>query len=208
MRLTESEANKILTELLRLRKQYKRKKTLHSKQEYQKYEAFCAAQFDYLVISKTNRYRNFANYNDLQQDGRLALILALRTFDLKKGSFFYWASQYIKTKVCREANKHSTIKIPMKKIKNFQPFKVSEMPIIIEQTESALDVLEHIELKEKINNAINQLPDLERKIIQLNGIKSYSISKISQELNLSPAHCIKLLNEAKKKLKENLTINI
>lgn len=201
-RLTEDEANKILNELIRLRK--KSKKDPSAQVAYHNYEQLCSQKFDYLVTSKLYKYRSFANYEDLKQDGRMALLLALRNFDPKKGSFFWWANQYINTKVKREANRHSTIKIPIKQTKEYQPYKVSQLPVLIDSAPDALQTIENTELKEKVQQAISRLPDDQRKILELNGIKSYSISQIARELNIARPDCTKLLNEAKKNLKLNL----
>ena len=202
-RLTEEEAKEILIELIRLRKKSKRGGE-KARVAYENYEQLCSRKFDYLVISKLYRYRTFANYEDLKQDGRMALLLALRNYDPDKGSFFWWANRYIETKVKREANRHSTIKIPIKQTKEFMPYKVSQLPILIDLCPDALQTMISSELKEKVQQAISQLPDDQRKIIELNGIKSYSISQIARELNIARPDCTKLLNEAKKNLKHNL----
>jgi len=207
-RLTEKEANQILTKLVGLRNKCKHSKNKQLHHDYLKYEAFCGQQFDYLVVSKVQRYRKFANYDDLKQDGRIALLMALRNFEPTKGSFFWWANQYINTKVKREANRHSTMKIPMKHAKKTQPYKVSQLPILIDSGPSALEIIENNELKSQVVAAINKLPDEQKKILELNGIKSYSISQISKELKIARMECIKILNEARKNLKtslENLT---
>jgi len=209
-RLTETEANEILQKLVDLRNKRdscKRKTSNKWKllnEQYTKYEGYCLKKFDYLVVSKTKKYSRFANYKDLQQDGRLALMLALRSFDLEKGSFFWWAEKYIQTKISREANRHSTIKIPIKQTKNFQPFKVSDMPVIIDDEPDAFETIENNQLKESVNRAIDKLPEDQRQIIKLNGIKSYSISKIAREMKIARPTCIKLLQEAKQNLKNNL----
>ena len=202
--LTEKEANEILTKLFELRNKCKRSRSKKLKAEYDQYEAFCEEKFDYLVQSKVYKYKNFSNYEDLKQDGRVALLLALRNFDPNKGSFFWWADKYIKTKVKREANRHSTIKIPIKQTKNIQPYKVSQLPVIIDTNPDPFQSIESTQLKNEVQKAIKQLPEDQRKIIELNGIKSYSISRISRELKITRPDCVKLLNEAKKNLKHSL----
>lgn len=203
-RLTEKEANHILKKLIELRNQCKDSDSPDLHKRYSDWEQYCSTKFDYLVTSKTRKYIQFPNYQDLQQDGRLALVIALRNFDINKGSFFWWANQYIKTRISREANKHSTINIPMKKAKEIQPYKVSEIPTIIDSNPDAMRMLESNEIKQKVNAAIDLLPEEQKKILRLNGIKSYSIKRISKTLKISKSNCVKLLNEAKKNFKENL----
>lgn len=203
-KLTEKEAHDLLERLIFLRKKYNRYRSRNNRLAYKNFEQHCELAFDYLVVTRTQKYRNFANYDDLQQEGRMALLLALRSFKLNFGSFFWWADHYIKTKISREANKHSTIKIPIKHAKHCHPYKVSELPIIVDTNLDALQVLEHDEFKQQINEAIDKLPEMQREVIKLNGIKSYSIIKIARQLKISQATCVKLLNEAKQNLKENL----
>jgi RNA polymerase sigma factor (sigma-70 family) len=201
-RLTEDEANKILAELIKLRRKSKRDPS--ALPAYKRCEQICSQKFDYLVTSKLYKYRTFANYEDLKQDGRMALVHAFRNFDPKKGSFFWWANRYIETKIKREANRHSTIKIPIKQTKEYQPYKVSQLPVLVDANPDALQTIESAELKEKVQQAISQLPADQRKILELNGIKSYSISQIARELKIARPDCTKLLNEAKKNLRQNL----
>lgn len=203
-RLTEKEANDILLPLYELRLKCESSKNKQLLLKYQKQEALCEEKFDYLVLSKLYKYRSFSNYDDLKQDGRVALLLALRNFDPSKGSFFWWANQYIKTKVKREANRHSTIKIPIKQTKAFQPYKVSQLPTMIDTSLDPCQNSESTQIQEYVRDAIKQLPIEQRKIIELNGIKSYSISQISRELNIARPECVRLLNEAKKNLKQSL----
>ena len=202
--LTQEEADILLDKYVKLRKKYKKAKTLEIKREFEQFQEFCAKKFDYLVEARVQAYKKFANYEDLRQDGRVALLFALNSYEPKKGNFFWWANQYIKTKVSREANRHSAMKIPIKHAKHMQPYKVSGFPTMIDASPNALDQIESDEIKQKFWEAVEKLPSDQKKILELNGIKSYSISQISKLLNISRPHCIKLLNEAKKNLKNNI----
>lgn len=199
----EREVKKILKNLIVLRR--KKNKDPQFEKEYLEYESYCMQIFDYLVHYKTNRYREFANHEDLQQDGRIGLLKALRTFKLNKGSFYWWANRYIGTKVVREANCHSSLKIPMKHIKKMKPHKVLEMPVMIDSRINAREKMEQEQVIELVQEAIKMLPSNQAEVLTLNGIKSYSINKISEELNISIPRCIKLLNEAKQSLKKQLS---
>jgi DNA-directed RNA polymerase specialized sigma subunit len=70
-----------------------------------------------LVKICCSKYKQYSNYEDLRQEARLVAFQALSTFNPKKQvPLGYWLAQYIKTKVAREANKYSTVHIPMQKL--------------------------------------------------------------------------------------------
>ena len=178
---------------------------------YLKYRDFCAQSFDFLVEYKTRKYKTFSNYEDLKQDGRIALMLALKSYKPGKGDFIFWANQYIKTRLSREANRHSTIKIPIKKARTMKPFKVA-MSSIHERDSTDLDPFEIIhgeQLKKKIHDAITKMPESYQLVLQmhfeLNGFNGLSTTKICQRLKITRSNCIKLLNQAKSALKELLS---
>jgi RNA polymerase sigma factor (sigma-70 family) len=203
-RLTNTEAEKLLKTLVRLRRKFARTKDKDVLAEYRKCEDLCGQKFDYLVTSKVDKYKAFSNYEDLKQEGRIALLSALRNFDPRKGNFYWWSGQYIKTKIKREANQYSVFHIPIKHIKDMLPYKVLDMPVVIDDCLDATQVIEKNELTEMLSEAIQRLPIEQRKVIELSGIKSYSISSISKELKMARADCVKLLNEAKYNLKQTL----
>lgn len=203
-RLTQQEADEILDKFIKLRNKSRKSKSEKVQKEYKEYQEICASKFDYLIASRLKRYKQYSNYDDLYQDARIALLLALNSYDPDKGNFFWWAKQYIKTKISREANRHSTLKIPMKMAKDMQPYKVSEMPVLVDSSPDPFEMKTTKEIQEHVNEAINMLPEDQKKIVRLNGIQEHSISKISKDLKISRVTCIKLLNEAKKNLKQNL----
>jgi len=205
--------NELLSDMVVLRNKCKRSKNISLKRELEDIQSECTKELEYLVDARTRKYRGFANYDDLRQDGRLALYRALQTYKPEKGDFFWWANKYIKTKISREANRHSTIKVPLKQAKQVQPYKVSQLPIIIDGEPSALDHISKDEAVALVRGAVEKLPEDQRKVITLHyelsgGSDSrrdlYSIGKICDRLNISRMSCIKLLAEAKKTLKREL----
>ena len=82
IQLTEEEANKLLKVLVRLRNKCHRTKSDEDLAKYHKQEALCAQKFEYLIDLHTRKYQQFPNYHDLQQEGRVALLSALRSFSL------------------------------------------------------------------------------------------------------------------------------
>jgi RNA polymerase sigma factor (sigma-70 family) len=203
--------NNLLEKLVILRRKCaKSKRNTKIQKEFEQVQSLCAKELDYLVETRTRKYKSFANYDDLRQDGRLALYLALQSYEPEKGDFFWWANKYIKTKISREANRHSTIKIPLKHTKYVTPYKVSQLPIIVDKGPGALESITSHEVNTLIRNAVSKLPDDQRKIIELHyemgkfQKESHSIGKICDQLNISRMNCVKLLNEAKKTLKQEL----
>lgn len=201
--IEEKEALPLLEKLVMLREGSKTDKSLML--EYREHEAFCADIFDYIVVSRASRYKTFANYQDLIQEGRIALLYSLRNFDLAKGSFFWWANQYVKTKMSREANRHSTIKIPIKHAKTMTPYKMSSIPVMIVSKTPESDA-EFNQALHKISVAVEMLPENQKNIIKLNGLENKSINKISKMLKMSSPNCIKLLSEARNNLRNNLKL--
>ena len=201
--ISSEDAHELLCKLVACRK-----KLPKSLGEYNKLLDICVKEFDFLIEQRTRRYSGFANYEDLKQDGRVALMLALKSYHPEKGDFFYWARQYIKTKVSREANRHSTIKIPIKHASKMQPYKVSQIPIMVDGSPDPLCSLEKTRIKDTVVNAIGKLPEQQQRVIKMHyefsGFRTQSITKICEELNISRGNCIKLLNEARDSLKESL----
>lgn len=206
------EINNLLNKLVDLRRKCSKSKSKKLHKEFDDMQAVCAKRLDYLVEARTRKYKGFSNYDDLKQDGRLALYLALQSYEPEKGDFFWWANKYIKTKISREANRHSTIKIPLKHTKHVTPYKVSQLPVIVDNTPDAFDTINKDESSCIVRSAVSRLPDNQRRVIELhyemnlsNRRESFSIGKICDRLNISRGSCVKLLNEAKKTLKQELS---
>jgi len=206
-RLTPVEINEIAREFISLKK--KAEPGTKAEHQFKAYQNYCASKLAPLVYCKTSKYRKFSNYPDLQQDGFEALMLAFETFDPDKGDFTWWASKYINTRVSRAANAHSTIRFPLKKAKELQPYKTSTMPILVDPKNSPLEDVEQAQQSGVVQKAIAKLPKKQKQVIMLHydlvvGKKSNSISKISQELKISRPTCVKLLEDAEKSLRNKL----
>ena len=204
------EINNLVNKLIELRNKPS-KESSGSKYELIRVQNECIQKLDYLVKARTKKYKNFPNYDDLCQDGRLALHSALRTYKPGRGCFFWWANKYIKTRVSRAANCHSTIKIPIHKTKTTQPYKVSQLPVIVDNQPDPFEGINSQERGVLLRQAIEKLPETQRKVIELhyeidcyNRRDSNSIINVSQKLDISRANCIKLLKKARKNLKKEL----
>ncbi len=170
------------------------------KKEYEMYHSLCISRFEYIVTYRSNKYKSFPNYKDLHQDGIIALMSALRTYKPKKGNIFAWVHKYVGTKIKREANKHSVVKIPFKKAREMAFKKTNISPMQLDMTPSVFDQFEELELKHEIISTIQKLSPIDKKIIMLTygfgGIKPYSITKLSKAIGLPKAETMKLRNKA------------
>ena len=204
-KLSKEDINEIAKTFIELKDKSDRSKK--DRLEYENYQNYCADKLSLLVDFKTNKYRKFSNYPDLKQDGLEALMLAFETYRPEKGDFTWWASKYIGTRVSRAANAHSTIRIPLKKAKDMQPYKTNVMPVMIDNDDPEENV-ENAERSGIIRDAISTLPNSHKKAILMyydfiDGKKS-TISNISKELKISRPTCVKILNEAERALKGKL----
>lgn len=206
-RLTKEEIDKAATKYIELRK----KAETGGKSDALRFDAYkniCAQIFKSFIVRHTRKYRRFSNHIDLEQDGFEALINALGTFNPEKGSFAWWANRYIKTRVQRKANAHSTIKFPIKKAREVKPYKVSTMPIRIDQGLSPLEETERLERSKNIKNAMEKLTNKQRLIVNMkygfNGIRERPVGRILEELSISRQQYSKLLSEAENQIKKHL----
>lgn len=206
-RLTKEEIDEIAAKYIELRK----KAESGGKSDLLRFEAYkniCAQKFRGLIVHHTRKYRRFANHIDLEQDGFEALINALGTFDPAKGSFAWWANRYIKTRVQRKANAHSTIKFPIKKAREVKPYKISTMPTRTDPGPNPLEETERLESSENISQAMETLTFQQRLVISMkygfNGMRERPVGKILEELSISRPQYSKLLSEAESQIKKHL----
>ncbi len=206
--ISEKEAQYLMDKFIYLREKSKKSKDLIDIREFQKHEAICIRKFKYLVEMRTNRYKGFSNYDDLNQEGLEALVKAMKNYNPKLGIFFWWAHKYIETRIARSANLHTTIRYPLKFAKNNTPHKESSLPILIESRYCPDENFETAEISNKINIAISFLNDDQKRILFLaygfNGDKPLSINKICKKMNISRLNCVKTINSALNALKQNI----
>jgi len=206
-RLTKEEIDEIATKYIELRK--KAESGGQSDQlRFDAYKNITAQKFKCLIAHHTKKYRRFSNHVDLEQDGFEALINALGTFDPAKGSFAWWANRYVKTRVQRKANAHSTIKFPIKKAKEVKPYKISTMPIRVAPGPTPLEEVERLESSKHIGNAMEKLTDKQLLVVSMkygfNGIRERPVGKILEDLSISRQQYSKLLSEAENQIKKHL----
>lgn len=206
--LTDKEADVLMKKLISLRSQLKKGEDSVVLEKYKKHERLCMEKFKYLVTMRTDRYRGFYNYDDLNQEGFEALIKAMKNYDPKKGSFFWWAHKYIETRIARSANLHTTIRYPLKFAKLNTPHKESILPVLIEGRFCPDKNLESAEVLNVIQTAMKQLNKEQKDVISLafgfDGDKPLSINKICKKMNMSRINCIKTMNSALSVLRQNI----
>jgi RNA polymerase sigma factor (sigma-70 family) len=148
----------------------------------------------------TNRYRSFANHEDLIQEGYVALLTGMKNYDPAKGNVFGWLHYYIGTRVSRQANLHTTIRFPLKVAKAQIPKREYNLPQMIEETFCPDKQTEGSEIVEEIRRVVKTLRGRKKKIVDqyfgFVGEKPSSINKICETLDISRSKCIEILNEA------------
>jgi len=184
---------------------------------YKSYQNYCITKLSSLVLFRTARYRKFSNYPDLVQDGFEALLMSLKTFKPERGSFGGWASFYIKTKVSRQANAHSTIRIPIKKAQTIKPHKVEFKPIMIEgksdfgMQKNPFEQAEENENSSSLLDAISSLPVDQQEVVNmtygLNGDCPNTIGNVMNNLSITRERYGELLTQAKRNLKGCLNLD-
>lgn len=124
MSITEIEANELYKKYVELQNNFEKTKLRKDLRELNSHKNLMANKFKYIIQTKTSQYKKFSNYEDLNQDGYEAFMMALNTFDPNKNaSIFWWLHKYIDTRIVRKANAHSIVKVPIKKAKDAPPKK-------------------------------------------------------------------------------------
>ena len=201
--INETEAQELIEKLLILRNEGNLSKL-------QKHEKICVDKFSYLVTMRTNRYKNFANHDDLVQEGFEALFRGIQSYDAKKGSIFWWLHKYIDTKISRIANQHSTIRYPLKVAKENVPHKESSLPVMTEESDRPDHRFEKAQLDHLIDIGLKGLSNEHKEIVNmyfgLENDKPMSINLICQRKGIPRNICIKLINNAVSNIKKTANI--
>lgn len=207
--LNFEEAQELMDNFISLRTTAKESKLPEDIKKFRDYETMCIEKFSYIITMKTAKYKSFANYDDLNQEGYEALVKGMKNYNPKKGNIFWWLHRYTATKISRAANFHTTIRYPMKIAKETTPHKETIMPLLIDNihrpdTENELD--QQIGM---MQNSMTHLSDNQKEIVALayglTGNKPMSINRICRKFSLTRAACLKIINESLKVMRENFT---
>lgn len=207
MNFTQEQLENMAVEFLDLKDKIKKSKDSSVNRKLKFEQEKIIKKLKCLVDMRSFRYKKFSNFPDLEQEGLEALIMALNTFTPNKSSFTWWADKYISTRLSRAANAHSTVRVPIKHAREMKPLKSSIIPLIIDDRTGHTD-LESKDLEKRVQEAVNKLPEMNKKIISmlygLNGIRQYNITQLCERLSLNKSESMRLINESKKKLKNIL----
>lgn len=208
--LNIEEAQELIEKLIDLRTKAKKTKYSADIRAFKEHETICVEKFKYIVTMRTDKYRGFYNYDDLNQEGFEALLKGMKNYDPKKGNVFWWFHRYVETRIARSANLHTTIRYPLKYAKLNTPHKESVLPILIEGRFCPDKNLENAEVMTVIQNAMGHLNKEQQDVINLafgfDGDKPLSINKICKRMNISRINCIKTMNNALGILKQNVNL--
>lgn len=206
--LQKEDYDQIALQFLEAKSKLQNCRTIKSSQKWKKIQEECLQKLSILIKNRVSRYKQFSNYSDLEQEGFEGLLMSLETYDPEKGYFVSWADHYIKTKIFRAANSHSTIKVPMDEIKNIKPLKAAEFPVMIDHRNGYSDFATK-EVANILTEAIKELPEVNQKVILMfygiNGIRSYTITDLSKMLDLDKNQLLRIISESKKKIKAILS---
>lgn len=205
-----NEAQQLMEKFIELRTKSKETNSPSDILEFKTHENLCIDKFKYLITMRTSKYKQFSNYDDLNQEGYVALLKAMKTYKLKKGCWFWWGHKYIDTRIARSANLHTTIRFPLKIAKNKIPHKETIMPLLIEEVYCPDKEFESSQSNHLITSAIAILTNDQKQIIDLaygiNGDKPMSINKICKKLNISRLTCTKTIRSALLAMKDNIKL--
>jgi DNA-directed RNA polymerase specialized sigma subunit len=202
--LNKETAIKLFSDLKRKEDIFSKDPTLLNKANLKKQENTCIKEFDYIVKLGASKYKAFNNYQDLLQEGRIALMSALKTYEEAKGDIFWWCHKYVDTKIYRKANKHFVVDIPLVKAKSMEikslyldNLNYSKSSTCIE--ESNVDsIYENSEKIAILKKAIDSLDENQKSIV-----KKYLASDLNKKTisTLDKRQLTKSLNKIKKFVK-------
>jgi RNA polymerase sigma factor (sigma-70 family) len=207
--ISMKEAQDLMAKFISLRGKIKSNK-IQDIQAFKNHERLCIEKFQYLVSMRTEKYRGFHNYDDLNQEGCEALVKAMKNYNIKRGNFFWWAHKYISTRISRSANLHTTIRYPLKYAKMNTPHRETILPLLIEYRFCPDKNLENTETSNIILSAMKHLNRNQKKVVKLifglAGDKPYSVNKICKTMNISRMNCIKTIDVAMDILKKYIKL--
>lgn len=208
--MKKDEAQILIKKFIKAKKRAKRIKTEASKQTLRTIENECINKFKFLVYMRTAKYRGFSNYEDLNQEGLLALSHAMQNYDPTKSSFCYWALRYIETRIARSANTHTTIRFPMRYAKINTPYRETKLPKLLDVVNCPDKMFEASETASAVRDAMGVLAGRQKKIVELyfgfDGNKPMNISRICKAMKIQRNKCLEIISNALEVLKGSIKI--
>uniref|UniRef100_A0A7C5V5L2 Sigma-70 family RNA polymerase sigma factor n=1 Tax=Caldicellulosiruptor owensensis TaxID=55205 RepID=A0A7C5V5L2_9FIRM len=154
--------------------------------------------YEPLIISIASKYNKPDIFEDLKQEGAVAILQAAQKFDESLGvSFITLAMYYIKRNIDRCVKRSQTIRPPFNKFDAIVPQVISMESVInanshvddeelkVKDTiQNTANVEEQVAYNETLRKLVESLTDEERKILLLR-LKQYSQSEIADKLGMS-----------------------
>ena len=177
---------------------------------YDNYFNVVFKKFSYIVDIHTNKYKKYANYQDLKQEGSMGLFIALNKFKPERSkNLFKIIHWYVSTRIQRSAHKHDLVRLTLKQSKdNNHLNRVDTMPIIIDEARNPYENLEASIINKEVKSAISNLLPIEKTIVSLyfgiDSIKKTNITNICSQTKMPRVKVLEILQSACKTLSENL----
>jgi RNA polymerase sigma factor (sigma-70 family) len=209
--LTQEEAKELMDKLLALRAEDPNSKA------YKRQERLCMEKFSYIVNMKTAPYKSYSNYEDLGQEGLVALSRGLTTYTSERGSsmkngatsIFWWLNHYVGTKVSRRASLHTTIRFPLSKAKALEPRRESVSVNLSNEFDRPDHLADRNDLARKIRDSVLGLPEVQRDLVSeyfgLSG-DSKTVDQICAERGMSRGLVLRQINKGLKAARQNLAV--
>jgi len=140
---------------------------------------------------------NHADADDLSQEAFIKAYKSLGSF-MEKSSFFTWLYRI-------------TINVIINHLKKFgknQPFELDENIFITDNSNSPEKIAQQKQLREEITKAINSLPIKQKAVVELALLEGLPHKQIAQILGCREKTVSWRLFQARKKLKEKLSLYI
>lgn len=143
---------------------------------------------------------------DVESAGRIGLLFAVQGYKLDKGPFVPYAARCIIGYALREMRKARLIKTPTAEY--LKPVSLNKP--LDDSNETLQDTIsypaENEDLKELVSEAIQNLKHKEKKIIYGYFWKGYSLTEISEKMNVTPQRIQRIKEDALKKLKKEIRL--
>jgi RNA polymerase sigma factor (sigma-70 family) len=200
----------VLNRLIELRNIKNTTLSKKDKIAYDNYFNVVFKRFSYIVDIHTNKYKKYANYQDLKQEGSMGLFIALNNFNpARSKNLFRVIHWYVSTRIQRSAHKHDLVRLTLKQSKdNNHLNRVDAMPIIIDESKNPYEYLESSVINKEVINAVSNLLPLEKTIVSLyfgiDSNKKTNITNICNQTKMPRVKVLEILQSACKTLGENL----
>lgn len=194
-RVDETEANELILKFIEIRDSYKKSNSKEDLKKLERIKNICVEKFRPLIHVRTRHYKKYGNYEDLVQEGYVALSLAMNNYNPDKGSWLWWAHKYVKTKIARKAKDHGLIKSSFKEMKKGNIPVIVQLETIVENNSPEQMLIDKRDAS-NIDKYFSSLTEIEKKIVSMyfgfqnidgdfsNNGKKIKVTEISRELNL------------------------